>query len=274
MFVANIANCVKDHDVSKYSCASNYTMINEEQLCTSKYGIVSGMQEDKSSNSNDISNDFVPIEQRDIAQTNIEYDVGSLHVDPIEQYYDANAIVNQFPNMNALVIEQSDVRKCLWIEDMVAPTKLPLPTPYFDDMIDSKEDYCKDDVSKSLWIEDMEGVTTILFPILEYFDSIEQYYDTNAMKDYFPYANALTMEQSDVSECLWIEDMIAAKTIPFPTPDFDDIIDPNEDSYKNDVSKSLWIEDMETSSHGLPPQHSRVTFTSFFSKKHFQITSH
>ena len=40
---------------------------------------------------------------------------------------------------------------------MVAATTIPFLAPYFDDMIDPKEDYYKDDGIESLWIEDMKG---------------------------------------------------------------------------------------------------------------------
>ena len=97
-FVANVEGFVKDHNNGKYSCASYYTMINGEQLCTSRYGIVSRMQEDEFLNSNDISNDIVPIEQGEVVQTNIQYDVGSLllHFDLVEQYHNVDVTMDQF----------------------------------------------------------------------------------------------------------------------------------------------------------------------------------
>ena len=62
-FVANVAGFTKNHDVGKYLCASDYTMINGEKLWTFTYGTLSGIQEDEFLNSNDI----VPIEQGNIA---------------------------------------------------------------------------------------------------------------------------------------------------------------------------------------------------------------
>ena len=130
--------------------------------------------------------------------------MGSLeHLDPIEQDYDIDAMVDQFPNTNTLAIEQSDV-------------------------------------SKSLWIKNMEGATIIPFSIPEHFDSIEQYYDIDAMVDHFPSTNALAMEQSDISECLWIEDTIVATIISFSNLDFGDMVEPKEDYYKEDVTDCLW----------------------------------
>ena len=203
-FDANVASFAKDHDVGKYSCVSDYPMINEEQLWTSTYGATSGIQEDEFLNSNGISNDIAPMEHGDIAQTNIEYDMGSLeHFDPMEQYHNIDAMVDQFSNTIALAMEQSDVRE-------------------------------------SLWIEDMEEATTIPFPISEQIDSVDQYYDIDAMIDQFPSANALAMEQNDISKCLSIEDMVAATTIIFPIPDFGDMIEPKEDYYKEDVIDCLW----------------------------------
>ena len=46
-------------------------------MCTSRYYIVSGMQEDEFLDPNDISNDIDPIEQGEVVQINIEYDVCS-----------------------------------------------------------------------------------------------------------------------------------------------------------------------------------------------------
>ena len=48
------------------------------------------------------------------------------------------------------------------------------------------------------------------------------------------------MEQSNVSECLWVEDMVVTTTIHFPLLDFDDMIDLKEDYYKEDVIDCLW----------------------------------
>ena len=137
-------------------------------------------------------------------------------------------------------MEQSDVSKYLWIEDVIAATTITFLALDFDDMIDPKEDYYKDDVIESLWIEDMERATTISFPIPEHFDLVEQYYDMDAIMDHFPSANALAMEQSDVSKYLWIEDMEATTTIPFPDPDFDNMIDSKKDYYKENFMDCLW----------------------------------
>ena len=170
------------------------------QFCNSVYDTPSGIQEDEFLNSNDI----LPVEQSDIAQTNTECDIGSLeHFDSIEQYNNIDVTVNQFPNTNALAIEQNDV-------------------------------------NESLWIKNMEGATTIHFPIPEHFDSINQYYDIDAMVDHFPSANTLAMKQSDVSECLWNENMVATTIIPFSIPNFGDMIEPKEDYYKEDVIDCLW----------------------------------
>ena len=185
-FDANVAGFVKDHDDGKYSCASNYTMINGEQLWTSIYGTPSGIQEDEFLNSNDISNDIAPMEQGHIAQTNIECDVGSLeHFDPIEQYDNIDATVDQFLDTNALAMEQNDASESLWIEDVGGATTISFPISNANALAVEQSD-----VSESLWIENMVAATTIPFPILDtdIGETIEP------KEDYY---------KEDVIDCLW-----------------------------------------------------------------------
>lgn len=207
---------VEQSDVGKYLSAYEYGMVNAEQVPVDQFS----------------NTYFVPEQQGDVGQ-----------------YYGmVNAPVEQFSDTYCVPVQQSsDVGQCSSAYEYGVVNAEQVPVEQFSNT-DCVPVQQSADVGQYSQTEEMMAAAAIPFDVPNYqTTSACEYEVVNAeQEEQLSYTDAGPVEQSDVGQCRYFEEMAAATTIPFPVPEDDALFysmeysEDNPDQFMREDAVSFW----------------------------------